>query len=325
MSSCNIYAPINELGYGKLSRGLITGLLQNKVEDIFLSPIGQVDIENKAEVPSLQALVNNPWYRHRPSVAIWHEFDLAKFSGDKLVAFPIFETTEMSAVAKNYLSQMDAIFVLSKWAKQVVESNIKVGIPVVVVPGGSTLIETPNVVNAPKNTAFTFCTVGKFESRKAHLELISAYGDAFCNASEDTRLMCHIYNPFIPNFAQAILGHLNKVGFKATTTSRPDSLIATRGNAVVQIFLGRLSEEQVYQLYRTAHIGVFPAKAEGWNLPLMEAIKSGLPCIATNYSAHTEYLTSEYDYNFLRICILKYDTQHDYNFLLMSTKIRHPK
>lgn len=297
MSSCNIYAPINDLGYGKMSRGLLSGLLQNGVGNVFLSPIGQVEIENKQEVPDLQKLVNNLWTRSNPSVAIWHEFDLAKFSGNKLVAFPIFETTEMSGLARNYLKQMDAVFVLSAWAKSVIESNIGNDVPTLVIPGGSTVLETEAVMKSQKNTAFTFCTVGKFESRKAHLELIDAYGQAFCNVPEDTRLMCHIYNPFVPNFPQTIAAHLGKLGFKIVTTSRQDSLIATKGNAVVQVFLGRISEEQVYQLYKTAHIGVFPAKAEGWNLPLMEAIKSGLPCIATNYSAHTEYLTPEYDYN----------------------------
>ena len=35
--------------------------------------------------------------------------------------------------------------------------------------------------------------------------------------------------------------------------------------------------------------GVFPARAEGWNLELLEMMSCNKPVIATNYSAHTEF------------------------------------
>ena len=35
--------------------------------------------------------------------------------------------------------------------------------------------------------------------------------------------------------------------------------------------------------------GVFPARAEGWNLELLEMMSCGKQVIATNYSAHTEF------------------------------------
>ena len=36
--------------------------------------------------------------------------------------------------------------------------------------------------------------------------------------------------------------------------------------------------------------GVFPSRAEGWNLGLLECMSVGLNVIATNYSAHTEFV-----------------------------------
>ena len=38
--------------------------------------------------------------------------------------------------------------------------------------------------------------------------------------------------------------------------------------------------------------GVFPARAEGWNLELLEMMACGKTVIATNYSAHTEFCDS---------------------------------
>jgi hypothetical protein len=39
--------------------------------------------------------------------------------------------------------------------------------------------------------------------------------------------------------------------------------------------------------------GVFPSRAEGWNLELLEMMSCGKPVIATNYSAHTEFCNEE--------------------------------
>ena len=42
-----------------------------------------------------------------------------------------------------------------------------------------------------------------------------------------------------------------------------------------------------------ADCGLFPARAEGWNLELLEMMACGKQVIATNYSAHTEFCTKE--------------------------------
>ena len=42
-----------------------------------------------------------------------------------------------------------------------------------------------------------------------------------------------------------------------------------------------------------ADCGVFPAKAEGWNLDLLEMMSCGKSTIATNYSGHTEFCNKE--------------------------------
>jgi len=39
--------------------------------------------------------------------------------------------------------------------------------------------------------------------------------------------------------------------------------------------------------------GIFPSRAEGWNLGLLEMMSCGKKVITTNYSAHTEFCNSE--------------------------------
>mgnify|MGYP001461946712 CR=1 FL=1 len=46
-------------------------------------------------------------------------------------------------------------------------------------------------------------------------------------------------------------------------------------------------------IMRQADCGVFPSRAEGWNLELLEMMAIGKHVITTNYSAHTEFCNSE--------------------------------
>lgn len=39
--------------------------------------------------------------------------------------------------------------------------------------------------------------------------------------------------------------------------------------------------------------GIFPARAEGWNLELLEMMSCGKHVIATDYSGHTEFCTTD--------------------------------
>lgn len=291
----NLYAPVNELGYGIFTRGLVKGLGDCGFENYHLTPIGQPQgYEDSSEQKRIERLMSNFWNRTVPSVIMWHEFDLNKFCGNKLIAFPQFETTKFNAAALNYLAQMDAIFAQTHFAKSVIENNIGSKTPVIVVQPGATQYSDVTVAATKKSNVFTFLSVGKLEVRKSQKETVDAYFKVFEKSSIETRLICHCYNPFFQDFNQMAASLLQACGAKIMQSACNPSLIGTKGNAVVEIPLGHISRQQLFQLYKIAHIGVFPSKAEGWNFPLMEAIQAGVPSIATFYSSHTEYLTPEY-------------------------------
>jgi glycosyltransferase involved in cell wall biosynthesis len=54
--------------------------------------------------------------------------------------------------------------------------------------------------------------------------------------------------------------------------------------------------------------GIFPSRAEGWNLELLEMMSCGKHVIATDYSAHTEFCTQE---NSLLVTIEEKETAYD--------------
>jgi glycosyltransferase involved in cell wall biosynthesis len=54
--------------------------------------------------------------------------------------------------------------------------------------------------------------------------------------------------------------------------------------------------------------GVFPSRAEGWNLDALEMLSCGKYVIATDYSAHTQFLTKD---NSLLVPINELEPAHD--------------
>jgi glycosyltransferase involved in cell wall biosynthesis len=56
------------------------------------------------------------------------------------------------------------------------------------------------------------------------------------------------------------------------------------------------THREVYNIMRQTDCGVFPARAEGWNLEALEMLACGKQLIITDYSAHSEFCDSSNTY-----------------------------
>lgn len=67
----------------------------------------------------------------------------------------------------------------------------------------------------------------------------------------------------------------------------------------IYLLHGGLEESEIHSLYlrEDVHAYVTSTHGEGFGLPLFEAAYSGLPIVATDWSAHTEFLTAPYKEN----------------------------
>tara|TARA_R110002167_G_scaffold190962_1_gene393234 strand:- start:1183 stop:2265 length:1083 start_codon:yes stop_codon:yes gene_type:complete len=273
----NFQAPINNLGYGVAGYNIFKEIIKIH-PSAALYPISTPEFTDQYIE---KGMANRGGYNGQllyqynglpiyPSLKMWHQNDVHTHIGKgKHIGFPIFELTEFSEEEKLSMSHCDALFVCSHWAKEILTEQ---GIcPVHVVPlGVDTEIFKPTPPRNDDKTIFFNC--GKWEVRKGHDVLIECFNKAF-EPQDNVELWMMCDNPFIGKMNQQWqdLYKNSKLGHKIKFIPRQNT------------------HEDVYNIMRRADCGVFPARAEGWNLELLEMMACGKRVIATNYSAHTEF------------------------------------
>lgn len=89
-------------------------------------------------------------------------------------------------------------------------------------------------------------------------------------------------------------GFLNHPGFLLYVKTTRINKIEQKGNVILD---GRtITDNQMINLYHRAHCFVMPTAGEGFGLMLAEAMRTGLPCICTNYSGVTDFFDASVGY-----------------------------
>lgn len=134
---------------------------------------------------------------------------------------------------------------------------------------------------------FRFLHVSSCFPRKGADVMLQAYGRAF-SASDDVTLIIKTF----PNPHNAIHQWLAEA--RGGKSDFPD----------VQIIEEDFTDGQLKALYEQCHALVAPSRAEGFGLPMAEAMLSGLSVITTGWSGQTDFCTPEnswlIDYDFQR-------------------------
>ena len=283
----NYLAPINNsTGYGITSTNILKALDHKDLSrnNVTVFPLGNIAVDNAKDQQWLNSLLektNKGWDKKAPCLKVWHPHDLALSVGrGKYGALVFFELDTLKPMEKVHCNQVDVLFVASKWAKKVVEDS-GVTVPVVVAPlAVDTNVfkdhEHPKVLT--KDT-YKFLNIGKWEVRKGHDFLLEAFNEAF-EVDDDVELIMVNQNPFLTQQENAIWANMYQ-----------NSKLGKAGK--IQC-IGRLPTHiELAKLIRDCDCGFFPARAEGWNNEILEVMALNKPVITTNYSAHTEYCTTD--------------------------------
>jgi glycosyltransferase involved in cell wall biosynthesis len=294
----NLWGPVCQTGYGVHTVNFASQLHKLDETDVNLLLIGNRDYNGKWSQVVDQMIERgfDKVDRHAPSIRLWHEHDMASFHGSYRIGYTVFEMDRLSERAKWHLGQLDEIWVVSKWAQRIVQSNLMDGTPIFVIPEGVDNEVFEWAANPIPHHNMRIASIGKFEKRKGHYTLL----EALRTSTMKVDLIAHWFNPFLnaEGIAKSIAenGWTPKGRVRIAEDLDHEFLHFECENQVTNLYLSlhHLPDQKlVHHIYNLCDIGVFASFAEGWNLPLIEAMSSGLPCIATNYSGHTEYLTEE--------------------------------
>jgi len=153
--------------------------------------------------------------------------------------------------------------------------------PVHVMPlGVNPAYFNPEIEGYPVPGVFTFLSAFEWGERKAPEVLLRAFNDEF-RSDEQAVLVCKVYNQDASVNVPRQVGRLG---------------LRDGGGRVVFSINEVVPAHQLGALYRSVDCFVLPSRGEGWGLPILEAMACGLPVIATNWSAQTDFIHDELAY-----------------------------
>ena len=188
------------------------------------------------------------------------------------IQWTVFEGSKIPAGQRGIYNDHD-IWLPTEWGR---ETAVKNGVDpkrIEVVPEGVDHNLFHPYMKSREPRPFRFLTIGKYEVRKSYDEILTAFAETYGN---DPAVELIIKSGFFQDQERKqreMRAHIDSFGCKN-----------------IQLFFGSYGPADISNLYRSTDCFVFPSKAEGWGLPLIEAAACGLPLITTNYSGHTEFL-----------------------------------
>ena len=273
----NVTCSLSNTGYGIAAKNILMEL-DRAGHHISVIPKGNGEADDQEQQYFLKKWINNGYMfpHNAPHVNIWHQFDLGQtFGRGTKYGFPFFELNRFNDREKHNLNYPDHLIVSSKWAAEVVKEQT--GRDSYIVPlGVNTEIFSAASQNKDKPT-FKFINAGKWEVRKGHDILVEIFNRAF-NKNDNVELVLIPFNPF--------LNSQETIAWERLYKNSP------LGDKITIVPHNNYSHRDIASIMRQCDCGIFPSRAEGWNLELLECMACGLPVITTNYSAHTEFCNS---------------------------------
>jgi len=186
-----------------------------------------------------------------------------------------------AAWAERIRSDCDQLWVASRWSKRLA---VRSGIParrVAVIPWGidpATFRPGGPRRRIPTHKRFRFLFVGAPIYRKGMDILLDAYSRAF-TCRDDVCLV--------------IKSHPHEVFYAGIDMrARVDALRSQPGHPEVVVIDEFLADAELAALYRACDVGVFPYRAEGFALPILEAMACAVPSIVPEFGACLDYCTA---------------------------------
>lgn len=212
-----------------------------------------------------------------PGVGIGAIPNIPNIRGAWRIAFVVWEPTRLPAERTRYLRMADELWTPSEWGRQLLADNgFDEGRVRVVPEGVDTEMFRPleRDSGGDADRPVRFLTVTRWQPRKGLDDLLTVFLREF-RRNEPVHLVVH-----------------------GGTAARLQEELRRRGieNDPRITYSGPRDDRGMARLYNECDAFVLPTKAEGWGLPVMEAMACARPVIVTNYSAPVEFVSESTGY-----------------------------
>jgi glycosyltransferase involved in cell wall biosynthesis len=265
-------------------------------------------LDGPANLPTAFSMVNQQWlaglashprYAMTPAPAAGPVADV-RIDGDILRQFTKLPWTDDGrlvsvrfwdfgpyprAWVKVIVEQCDRLWIHSRWiARQAMAGGVPRSRIAVVPHGIDPAVFRPQGPRLPLPTRkpFRFLFVGAPVHRKGIDVLLAAFRRAFTRSDPVTLVIKS--NPI-----DVAYGNLADAAFVRAAAR-------DRTGAEIVLVDRYLSPQQLAALYRACDVGVFPYRAEGFCMPILEAMACGLPSIAPRFGACLDYCSDRTSY-----------------------------
>jgi len=273
----NLSLPLNQLGYGIVGTNLAVEI-KKILNDVCIWPLGPVDCDPEYIEIIKENIANVKYFNHKDSCyKLFHANQMIMNPSKGMwTGSTFFELDTLNEMEVAFLNTFDIIFAFGKWSEQVmIENGVKSRIENIAIGVDKRYFYPRNEQKDPDKTVFINC--GKWEKRKGHDVLVEAFNRAF-DVDSNVELWMMNDNPFLPPEEQQKWIDLyknSKLGNKIKMVKRVPH------------------QQDVANIFAKVNCGVFPSRAEGWNLECAELMAMGKDIITTNCTAHTEYCNEE--------------------------------
>lgn len=195
------------------------------------------------------------------------------------IGYTMLETTGIPQEWVRQSNEMDEVWVPSHFNLETFRA-CGVTAPMHVIPLGiDPAYFNPGVKGYRDEAFFTFLSVCEWGDRKGSLILMQAFHDEFSEREEAVLVFKILSNqpPLVVHDMQQL-------------RRRPN------GGRIVMSLNDRIPTYQLASLYRSSDCFVSSTRGEGWGMPILEAMACGLPVIATNWSAQTDFFNERNGY-----------------------------
>jgi glycosyltransferase involved in cell wall biosynthesis len=280
-------------GYAEAARSIIFGLLQqgNAVR-VLPRDWSQLDAGLPfAQKQKLMELCSSEPLPEGPILHICIAQEFQPFPGRINIGITMLECDRIPQHWVEKCNQMDQIWVPSTFNQQTFLHSGVHGEKMKVVPIGVDAERfrpsvTPMALLPRQEERFVFLSNFEWIPRKGYDLLLRAYLEEF-TGSDPVLLVIKAYDgsqfdPSGDKMHRTWIEMTAKLGIRKP----PRLKLLTQGMAY----------DDLPSFYASGDCYIIPTRGEGWNLPALEAMSSGVPVITTNWSAHLDFINEKNGY-----------------------------